>query len=582
MPTASATAQSGPLAREVAANFAPLGDGVTAICAGATTILLLSGAGWWCMADRIRALWEIWSSDGLRSIGALLPVAAIWLSFRAWRGQHWRDWRNSGTWRGLLLIAAVIVAANLSSNSRAGLSLPMAGFISMPSTGLLLFTYVSGAVLLFGGSKAWRSAIFPLALLPFVNPLPQLFPAVIDLHLQYMAAHVARGFAYALGVPVSGPKLALIFTPRFGMFIAPACNGLRGAMAMGFIALALGYVSELGVVSHIAYVIGAVILGYALNLVRLCGLVLFYWLALRVPSLRGHAVGADYFIGGSLFFLAAIFLSAVCWMMSGCTTRNGPAETQRLSENDRLETTRPEHDRRRDIRRPLTRLAALSALLLFFVAAAQIGQSNAAYSRNITGSVTGDVSGALLPAEVGPYRIESRWRNDPHGWEPEEGALYSRGEVADPVQLDLRLNPTRQHNGVGCYLVRGETLTSERLRTVRTADAVAAFDVAFTSDGDGIRLVAATECFVQGCTETRLFGWGIVMPQLTLKSLLVPAVTRPARPLVAVSIMLNRKIANSNLRTAQSELFAQFAGFASALNLAGVREFAGHATFRGE
>jgi len=280
-------------------------------------------------------------------------------------------------------------------------------------------------------------------------------------------------------------------------------------------------------------------------------------------------------------------------MNRGRTGGDGPADAERLAEDaegltqiDRRETTRPDHARRRDMRRPLTRLAALSAMLLFFVAATQIGQSigqsNAAYSRNIAGSVAGDAPGALLPAKVGPYRIASRWRNDPHGWEPEEGALYSRGEGADPVQLDLRLNPARQHNGVGCYLVSGEMLTSERLRTVRTADTIAAFDVAFTSDGDGIRLVAATECFEQACTETRLFGWGVVMPQLTLKSLLVHAVTRPARPLVAVSIMMNRKIANSNMRIAQSELFAQFAGFASALNLAGVREFAGHTPVRGE
>jgi exosortase J len=558
-------------------------EDATAILIGAATILLLSGAGWWCMADRIRALWEIWSSDGLRSVGALFPVAALGLSFRAWRGQNWR---NSGTSWGLVPIAAAIVAANLASNSPAGLSLPIAGFISIPSTGLLLWSYVSGAVLLCGGAKAWRNAIFPLALLLFVNPLPQFFPAVIDLHLQYLAAHIARGFAYALGVPVSGAKLALMFTPRFGMFIAPACNGLRGAVAMGFIALVLGYVGKLGALRHIAYVIGAVIVGYALNLMRLCGLVFFYWLAIRVPSLQGHAVGADYFIGGLLFFLAATFLSAVCWTYRRRTGGVGPADAERLAENHRLESTRPAHARRRDIRRPLTRLAALSAMLSFFVAAAKIvqwnGQSNAAYSRNITGSRAGDASGALLPAEVGPYRIASRWRNDPHGWEPEEAALYSRGEGADPVQLDLRLNPARQHNGVGCYLVSGEMLTSERLRTVRTADTVAAFDVAFTSDGDGIRLVAATECFEQACTETRLFGWGVVMPQLSLKSLLVHAFTRPARPLVAVSIMMNRKIANSNMRIAQSELFAQFAGFASALNLAGVREFAGHAPVRGE
>src|SRR5260370_38781707 len=108
-------------------------------------------------------------------------------------------------------------------------------------------------------------------------------------------------------------------SPRFGMFIAPACNGLRGAVAMGFIALVLGYVSELGAVRHIAYVIGAVIVGYALNLVRLCGLVLFYWLALRVQSVRGHAVGAHCFIGGLRFFLAANYLSAGSWMSHGRT-----------------------------------------------------------------------------------------------------------------------------------------------------------------------------------------------------------------------------------------------------------------------
>src|SRR5712692_10698213 len=169
----SATTQSWPLARH-AGPALRITEDATAILIGAATILLLSGVGWWCMADRIRALWEIWSSDGLRSVGALFPVAAIGLAFRAWRGQDWRDWRdwrNSGTWWGLLPIAAVIVAANLASNSPAGLSLPVAGFISMPSTGLLLWTYVSGAVLLCGGAKAWRSAIFPLALLLFVKQL---------------------------------------------------------------------------------------------------------------------------------------------------------------------------------------------------------------------------------------------------------------------------------------------------------------------------------------------------------------------------------------------------------------------------
>jgi hypothetical protein len=79
-------AQSRPLVRNVGPALR-ITEGATAILIAVATILLLSGAGWWCMADRIRALWEIWSSDGLRSMGALFPVAAIWLSLRAWRGR---------------------------------------------------------------------------------------------------------------------------------------------------------------------------------------------------------------------------------------------------------------------------------------------------------------------------------------------------------------------------------------------------------------------------------------------------------------------------------------------------------------
>ena len=351
---------------------------------------------------------------------------------------------------------------------------------------------------------------------------------------------------------------------------------------MGSLALIVGYVRRLSAIRHISYVIGALACGYALNLARLCGLVLFYWLALRVEPLQGHAVGADYLIGGLLFFFAATFLSAVCWLKSGRADGDASAETRHSAENVQLDIPESERAWRQGLAYPVTRLAALCAMLLFFIAAAWIGQANGTYSRQIAGSAAGDVSGSLIPAEVGPYRIASRWRNDPHGWEMEEGALYSRGTGADPVQLDLRLTPARQHNGVGCYLVRGEMLTSEHLERVRTAGAVAIFDVAFTSDGESVRLVAATECFDWGCAETPLFGWGMVLPHLSLKSLLVHATSRPATPLVAVSIMLDRRISHSGLRIAQSELFAQFAAFASALKLAGVRDFAGRAAFHDE
>ena len=64
-----------------------------------------------------------------------------------------------------------------------------------------------------------------------------------------------------------------MFTPNFGMYIAPGCNGIRGAVTMGYIALITGYVFRFRRSTHLLTVAGAVLLGYMLNFLRLCLLV---------------------------------------------------------------------------------------------------------------------------------------------------------------------------------------------------------------------------------------------------------------------------------------------------------------------
>ena len=113
---------------------------------------------------------------------------------------------------------------------------------SLLQSGLTVYAYGCGIVLLLGGVGVWRRAAFPLALLLFVNPVPSEFLAQIDLPLQYLCAHTAHTFALAIGVHPEGNQLRLMFAPGFGMFIAPGCNGVRGAVTMGYLALILGYV----------------------------------------------------------------------------------------------------------------------------------------------------------------------------------------------------------------------------------------------------------------------------------------------------------------------------------------------------
>jgi exosortase J len=99
-----------------------------------------------------------------------------------------------------------------------------------------------------------------------------------------------------------------MFAPQLGMFIAPGCDGLRGAAAMGYLALVSGYLYRLPRLRWAGFVAGAVLLAYLFNLLRLCGVVLYYWVALRVPAVGDYGVQVDYVIGGTLFCAAAAFL----------------------------------------------------------------------------------------------------------------------------------------------------------------------------------------------------------------------------------------------------------------------------------
>src|SRR5260370_37455012 len=107
-----------------------------------------------------------------------------------------------------------------------------------------------------------------------------------------------------------------MFTPDFGMFIAPGCNGIRGAITMGFIALIAGYVYRFRWYAHAAVVAGAVLLGYVFNFARLCILVLYYIVALRISWLQSRAEMGDYIIGACLFLVGTFLLFYVVRRLS--------------------------------------------------------------------------------------------------------------------------------------------------------------------------------------------------------------------------------------------------------------------------
>ncbi|MGH8273703.1 MAG: exosortase J [Gammaproteobacteria bacterium] len=273
-----------------------------------------------CFSWHWASLWWLWTSDPLRSIGMAIPVASLVLAIRAWRV---RDFSRGGTWWGLPLVLVAAILALLTSAAPLVLRFHIyhSPGVNLIPEGLLLSAYASGVVLLFGGPHTWRRAWFPLLLLICVNPVPGFFNSLVDLPLQYFASHAARGFAALIGVPVSQGTLRMMFTPHLGMFIAPGCDGMRGAVTMGYLALVIGYLYRLRWFRWGVYVVAAIALAYVFNVVRLCGVVGYYWFAMRFSMIADHGTLADYLIGGILFFCAALFLFSVprWWRNKPCT-----------------------------------------------------------------------------------------------------------------------------------------------------------------------------------------------------------------------------------------------------------------------
>ena len=266
------------------------------------------------LRTQLSEAWRYWTNDPLRSIGIFVPPLSLWLM---WRSVSGRDWQTAhGTWWGLLLSVGAMSAAllvqlvPLAGNFviAAGDGAAVRATVSPLPIGVVLFAYFSGVVLLFGGVAIWRKLWFALALWLFVNPVPSAFQVLVDLPSQALGAQTARAFAGLIGVPVDGTALKLMFSPDLGIFIAPGCNGLRGAVTMGYLALVSGYLRKMTGLRWGAFVASAVALAYVFNLVRLCAVIGYYWFALRMPVLGRYGTEIDYVIGGALFATAAWFL----------------------------------------------------------------------------------------------------------------------------------------------------------------------------------------------------------------------------------------------------------------------------------
>jgi exosortase J len=431
-------------------------------------------------------LWELWTTDPLRSIGILLLPTAIVLILREWRRSRWE---LEGTWWGLLPLAfcllSVLSSRTLELSWRAS---PLA-INFLPHT-LPLYLYGSGVILLFAGVRVWRRAWFPLLLIFCAQPVPEAAVYLLDLPLQSFAAHTARSFARLIGFAPTNPEfLKLMFTPDFGMFIAPGCDGMRGAVGLGYGALIAGYLKRVSLIRWLLYVFGAVLLGHVFNLVRLCALVLYYRVAVGHQLLENAASVADYVIGGLLFLLAFLLFAAAVFRPANPRV----IEAKSSQDDDRKDPGRP--------RLPGMKMAVFS---LFAVIAAIPGiraiqlhrQSLLAAIRN--GSLTPQALDQLLPKQLGEYQLSRAWQEKGGGVILMESGAYTNGDSAE-VTLGIWL-PSSSHSVHYSWMTHGDSPRLRADRSFTTSQGrIVGFDTAFYSDAVTDRFAGSVACTPRAC-----------------------------------------------------------------------------------
>jgi exosortase J len=493
----------------------------------------------------------MWLSDPLKSIGGLVPIVSLLLILRVWRAI---DWEMDGTWWGLAILACVIALVHLRDQAILEFVISPSWTIFLPPHSLVALAYTTGAVLLFGGVRLLRAALFPVALTWFVNPVPHFFNRFVDLPLQHAAAVTARGFAHGIGQSLTPDQLRLMFTPQFGMFIAPGCDGIRGALTMGFIAVVAGYLYQFRFRNWTLVTLTAVFLGYIFNFLRLCLLVVYYVIALHLPALRNLAELADYIIGACLFFCATIllFMLIVRW---------SPQHSLRLPHP----SVRPT--------RVGTPADARSIVLRSIAFALLIMAGSVSYARALilnakpSSHAIGDAQAlGAFPKKIGEYTLQREWNESlltgPVIFHWAEYVSQNGGP-----QVSVGVSPVLgAHDTLICHAARGEDWAWHGDIDFSTLTAPISFSASLFNNGATQYLEATTVCNERSCGQhsSNRTHLGFIFSRPDVRTLVAQSPSRP------IPILLRAEVPDASMAPddARAELTESLRQFLAGVNLA--------------
>ena len=496
--------------------------------------------------DSVQALIGIWRTDALKSIGMVVPIVCFALILRAWRSI---GWETEGSWWGFAVLAISSVLMFLRDQMLLIVTVNKDWLLQLPPLPLVAVIYATGIVLLFGGRRLLRAAWFPVLLMWAVIPVPQTFSRYVDLPLQHIGATVARGFAHLIGAKLSTQDLNILFTPKFGMFIAPGCDGLRGSITLGLAAIVVGYVYRFRWFIYAPLVAGAVLLGYVFNLLRLCSLVIYDRMAVTFPTLQAHEQLADHIVGGCLFLLAAFLFFTMIEKL-----RRTPEDVNAAPAEDKPSLG------------PVA-VPYLAKVMAILVLSAVFGLEALHTARVEAKSATNAATPPPMPQHIGNFSLVRTWS---------EGLIdgtvvyvWGEYETPDGTHVSLGISPELGvHDAEVCHIARGENPTWHGQIEVPSPQGALALTAATYNDGQVQKLEASTVCDGGICKQysqtNQRFTVVYAKPHRTLP--LQADTTRP----VPVLMKVETSDTNSPVNEVEPKLAAGLQEFLKSADLVGL------------
>lgn len=171
-----------------------------------------------------------WANDENMGHGFFVPIVAAWIAWQR-KDQLLATPRKTNNWGLVLVVWAAVqeLAATLGAE--------------LFTARLAFVLAVTGSVLYVGGKQWLKILAFPLALLLFMIPIPQILYARLTLSLQMLASELGEILIGWMGIPVirTGNLLQL---PSQTLDIADACSGIRSLLSLAFLSLIYAYFAD--------------------------------------------------------------------------------------------------------------------------------------------------------------------------------------------------------------------------------------------------------------------------------------------------------------------------------------------------